>query len=62
LQVLADPGYWFLDTGCFWISPLMQSLISSIWYQASSICPENAIISSIPSKLVEKILCNVGVY
>jgi hypothetical protein len=25
LPVLADPGYWFPDTGCFWISLLEHS-------------------------------------
>ena len=59
LPVLADSGYWYLDTGCFWISLLMHYEISSIKYRASSICPEMAAFSSISAMPVDKNLCNV---
>jgi hypothetical protein len=47
-SLILDPGFWILD-------------VSSIQYQASSICPENATILSIPAMPVEKILCDIVV-
>jgi hypothetical protein len=61
LPILADVGYCFPDTRCFWISAGVHSWFSSIQYPESNICPKNATSSRFPVCPVEKFLCNLEV-
>jgi len=62
LLVPTDPGYWSLDTRCFWISPTVHPWIFGIQYPASNICPQDATGTRFPTCPVEKILCNLGAF